>query len=288
MAEASMKDIKLRIKSVESTRQITKAMELVASSKLRKAKERAEQSRPYFQVLTQVIADIAANGKGMESPYLTGRTVEKSCFIVIGGDRGLAGGYNHNVFALATSLMEEKNALVLPIGKRTLEFFQKQPVEILTEDFVEVADVGIGSCHEIAKLLTERFLKGAFDEVVVVYTRFESVLTQVPAAIQMLPLDADLYTLNTEESGGQKKHFVLYEPSSAAVFKAIVPDYLAGVLWSAVTESMASEFGARRTAMEAATKNATEMIDSLSLQYNRARQGAITQEITEIVAGSEN
>lgn len=284
MAEASMKDIKLRIKSVENTRQITKAMELVASSKLRKAKERAEQSRPYFQVLTQVIADIATNGKGMESPYLTGRTVERSCFIVIGGDRGLAGGYNHNVFAYASSLMEGKHAVVLPIGKRALEFFQKQPVEILTDAFAEVADVGIGSCHEIAKLLTSRFSNGAFDEVIVVYTRFESVLTQEPASVQLLPLDAGLYTFDMP----QKQHYVLYEPNSAAVFKAIVPDYLAGVLWSAISESMASEFGARRTAMEAATKNATEMIDSLSLQYNRARQGAITQEITEIVAGSEN
>ena len=284
MAEASMKDIKLRIKSVESTRQITKAMELVASSKLRKAKERAEQSRPYFQVLTRVIADIANNGKGIESPYLTGRPVKKSCFIVIGGDRGLAGGYNHNVFALASSLMEGKNAVVLPIGKRTVDFFQRKKVEILTDDFAEVADVGIGSCQEIAKLLTGRFSKGDFDEVIVVYTRFESVLTQVPTSVQLLPLDAGLYTSDMP----QKQHFVLYEPGSAAVFKAIVPDYLAGVLWSAVSESMASEFGARRTAMEAATKNATEMIDSLSLQYNRARQGAITQEITEIVAGSEN
>ncbi len=284
MAEASMKDIKLRIKSVESTRQITKAMELVASSKLRKAKERAEQSRPYFEVLTQVIADIAANGKGMESLYLTGRPVKQSCFIVIGGDRGLAGGYNHNVFALATSLMDGKHAVVLPIGKRALEFFQKQPVEILSDDFAEVADVGIGGCHEIANLLTGGFLNGAFDEVIVVYTRFESVLTQEPVSVQLLPLDAGLYTSDVPK----KQHYVLYEPSSATVFKAIVPDYLAGVLWSAISESTASEFGARRTAMEAATKNATEMIDSLSLQYNRARQGAITQEITEIVAGSEN
>ena len=284
MAEASMKDIKLRIKSVESTKQITKAMELVASSKLRKAKERAEQSRPYFRVLTQVIADIASNGQGIESPYLTGRTVKKSCFIVVGGDRGLAGGYNHNVFALASSLMEGKDAVVLPIGKKAMEFFQRRKAEILTDDFAEAADVGVGSCHEMAKMLSQRFLKGNFDQVFVVYTKFESVLTQVPVSLQLLPLDANLYGSDMP----QKPHFVLYEPGSAAVFKAIVPDYLAGVLWSAISESVASEFGARRTAMEAATKNATEMIDNLSLQYNRARQGAITQEITEIVAGSEN
>ena len=284
MAEASMKDIKLRIKSVESTKQITKAMELVASSKLRKAKERAEQSRPYFQVLTQVIADIAMNGQGIESPYLTGRPVKKSCFIVFGGDRGLAGGYNHNVFALASSYMEGKNAVVLPIGKKAVEFFQRKQVELLTCDFAEVSDVEIDSCEKIANRLTKHFLNGDFDEVIAVYTRFESVLTQTPTAIQLLPLDAGLYASDVP----QKPHYVLYEPNSAAVFKSIVPDYLAGVLWSAVSESIASEFGARRTAMEAATKNATEMIDSLSLQYNRARQGAITQEITEIVAGSEN
>lgn len=284
MAESSMKDIKLRIKSVESTRQITKAMELVASSKLRRAKEKAELSRPFFQVLTDVIADIAASGKGTESPYISKREVKKSCFIVIGGDRGLAGGYNHNVFALASSFMEGKNPVLLPIGKRTLDHFQRQGVEILTEEFAEIEELGISSCHEMAKLLSRRFLAGDFDEVLVVYTKFVSVLTQTPASVHLLPLDASLY----QEGQAKKQNYILYEPGSAAVFNAIVPDYLAGVLWSAVSESMASEFGARRTAMEAATRNATEMIDSLSLKYNRARQGAITQEITEIVAGSEN
>lgn len=284
MAEASMKDIKLRIKSVESTRQITKAMELVASSKLRKAKERAEQSRPFFQTLTDVIANIASGGKGVDSVYVTPREVKKSCFIVIGGDRGLAGGYNHNVFGLATSLMEGKDVVLLPIGKRTLEHFKRRGVEILTEDFAEIEELGVGSCHTMAKLLCQRFLAEEFDEVCVVYTKFVSVLTQTPSSVHLLPLDAGLY--QGEEA--RPSRYVLYEPSPKAVFHAIVPDYLAGVLWSAVSESMASEFGARRTAMEAATKNATEMIDGLSLQYNRARQGAITQEITEIVAGSEN
>lgn len=279
-----MKDIKLRIKSVESTRQITKAMELVASSKLRKAKERAEQSRPFFKALTDVIANIAAGGKGVESPYITPRQVKKSCFIVIGGDRGLAGGYNHNVFGLATSLMEGKNVVMLPVGKRTLEYFSRRGVEILTEEFAEIESLGVGSCHTMARFLCERFLAEEFDEVCVVYTKFVSVLTQTPSTVSLLPLDAALY--NGEEA--RPSHYVLYEPGAKAVFNAVVPDYLAGVLWSAVSESMASEFGARRTAMEAATKNATEMIDGLSLQYNRARQGAITQEITEIVSGSEN
>lgn len=282
MAGASMKDIKLRIKSVESTMQITKAMELVASSKLRGAKLRVERSRPYFEVLYQTLADIAYSTQDFDSPYIHRREVKRSCYVVIAGDRGLAGGYNANLFKEAAAHMQGKNVCVLPLGKKAVEYYERRGIPLLSKDFAEVAEVDVGSCFEIAKLLTDAFRKGEFDELYLVYTNFVSMLTQTPTVVGMLPLD---YNAAAEKTG--KRKLRLYEPGPEAVYNAIVPEYLAGMVWGGVSESVASELGARRTAMDAASKNAGEMISDLSLRYNRARQTAITQEITEIVAGAE-
>lgn len=282
MAGASMKDIKLRIKSVESTMQITKAMELVASSKLRGAKLRVERSRPYFEVLYQTLADIAYSTQDFDSPYIHRREVKRSCYVVIAGDRGLAGGYNANLFKEAAAHMQGKNVCVLPLGKKAVEYYERRGIPLLSKDFAEVAEVDVGSCFEIAKLITDAFRKGEFDELYLVYTNFVSMLTQTPTVVGMLPLD---YNAAAEKTG--KRKLRLYEPGPEAVYNAIVPEYLAGMVWGGVSESIASELGARRTAMDAASKNAGEMISDLSLRYNRARQTAITQEITEIVAGAE-
>lgn len=282
MAGASMKDIKLRIKSVESTMQITKAMELVASSKLRGAKLRVERSRPYFEVLYQTLADIAYSTQDFDSPYIHRREVKRSCYVVIAGDRGLAGGYNANLFKEAAAHMQGKNVCVLPLGKKAVEYYERRGIPLLSKDFAEVAEVDVGSCFEIAKLITDAFRKGEFDELYLVYTNFVSMLTQTPTVVGMLPLD---YNAAAEKTG--KRKLRLYEPGPEAVYNAIVPEYLAGMVWGGVSESVASELGARRTAMDAASKNAGEMISDLSLRYNRARQTAITQEITEIVAGAE-
>lgn len=278
MAEVSMKDIKLRIKSVENTRQITKAMELVASSKLRRAKERAERSRPFFSILQSVMDDISS-GSDSESIFTKEKQVKNSCYIVIAGDRGLAGGYNNNVLDLAEVEMKNKNAVILPIGKKALEHFKRVGANMITSDFESVEDISVKNCHEISKVISSGFADGDFDEAYIVYTKFISVLSQEPSVVRILPVAVN--------KNKESKKYILYEPDSEAVFNAIIPDYIAGVLWGSVSESLASELGARRTAMEAATKNAGEMIDSLSLKYNRARQGAITQEITEIVSGSE-
>ena len=283
MAGASMKDIKLRIKSVESTMQITKAMELVASSKLRKAKERQERCRPYFTGLHQTLENIEKATSDFSSPYQQQRDIKKRCVIVIAGDRGLAGGYNSNVFKAAASLIENQDVCVLPIGKRTVEFFARNQVEILTTEFAEAADVSVADCFTISNLITKGYLDGQFDAVSIVYTQFVSMLTQTPVCDNLLPLKK---TDSAAKSGVHS--LVLYEPSPSAVYDAIVPNYIAGMIYGAMCESVASELGARRTAMDAASKNASEMIDDLSLRYNRARQGAITQEITEIVAGAEH
>ena len=277
----SMKDIKLRIKSVESTMQITKAMELVASSKLRHAKLRVEKSRPCFEVLHQTLADIAASNTDFSSVYTVARPVKRTCYVVIAGDRGLAGGYNANVFKTAAAHMEGRDCCVLPVGKKALEHYQRQNVEILSREFNEAEDVSVGHCFTMARMLAKGFLDGEFDEVYVVYTNFVSMLTQTPAVLRLLPLNAP----KRPEPGPHP--LILYEPDCESVYNAIVPEYLAGLVYGALCESVASEMGARRTAMDAASKNAGEMIETLSLHYNRARQAAITQEITEIVAGGE-
>lgn len=277
----SMKDIKLRIKSVESTMQITKAMELVASSKLRHAKQRVEKSRPCFEVLHQTLADIAANNTDFSSVYTVARPVKRTCYVVIAGDRGLAGGYNANVFKAAAAHMQGRDCCVLPVGKKALEQYQRLGTDILSKEFAQAEDVSVGHCFTMARMLAQGFLNGEFDEVYVVYTNFVSMLTQTPAVLRLLPLNAPKRT----EPGPHQ--LILYEPDCESVYNAIVPEYLAGLVYGALCESVASEMGARRTAMDAASKNAGEMIENLSLHYNRARQAAITQEITEIVAGGE-
>ncbi len=285
MASASMKDIKLRIKSVESTMQITKAMELVASSKLRKAKERQERARPYFEELGRTLRQIESATRDFSSPYQIARDVKKRCIIIIAGDRGLAGGYNSNVFRMLEENQSDIPACYLPIGKRALDYTIRRGREVLTDAFAEVASLSVSDCFTLSKMLTEEYLKESFDEVSLIYTRFISLLSQVPDQMKLLPLQKEIQ--QSEEHHGIRQ-LVLYEPDSVSVYNAIVPNYMAGMLYGAICESVASELGARRTAMDAATKNASEMIGSLSLQYNRARQGSITQEITEIVAGAEH
>ena len=256
----SMKDIKLRIKSVESTMQITKAMELVASSKMRRAKERVEHSRPYFETLYKTLTEIAAADPRARNPYL--RRSE-----------------------LKLAAQESGNVEVLPIGKRSAEYFAHHEAELFTQEVLLAADISVGQCFQLARQITEGYRKGEFDAVKLCYTRFDSMMTQTAVSIEVLPLAME----PTEQQKAEaRRSQILYKPSSEEVFSAIIPEYVAGVVYGAVCESVASELAARRTAMDAATKNAGEMIDHLNLYYNRARQAAITQEITEIVAGAEN
>ena len=270
----------MRIRSMESTKQITKAMEMVAASKLRKTQAQVLTARPYFQTLRTTIEDIVASGQDFSSPYLQQRPSGKTVYIVIAGDRGLAGGYNSNILKAATAELEQRDGVVLPIGKRTVEFFAGKQIPLLTEHYSEAAAVSLGDCFSMAKKLCKRYLAGEFDRVVVMYTQFVSVLSQVPQLAVLLPLSRETHT--TASDGD-----IIYEPDSETVFNAIIPEYIGGVLYGALCESRASEQAARRTAMDSATKNAEEMITDLSLQFNRARQATITSEIIDIVAGSQ-
>ena len=284
MAGVSTKEIKNRIRSMESTRQITKAMEMVAASKLRRAQTQILASRPYFQILSSTIQAILENNRDFTSPYLKERSGKKVMYIVIAGDRGLAGGYNSNILKLVENQVKGRDAVVLPIGKKAVEFFRSRKIPAFTEIYAEAADVDIGDCFSIAKNLSKAFLAGEFDEVRIAYTNFVSVLSQIPTDKKLLPLVLEHSDASADPT--VRRCDTVYEPGPEEVFATIVPEYLGGILYGALCESRASEQAARRTAMDAATSNADEMIADLSLKFNRARQAAITQEITEIVAGS--
>ncbi|MBE7064313.1 MAG: ATP synthase F1 subunit gamma [Ruminococcaceae bacterium] len=280
MAGASLRDIRGRIKSIESTKKITKAMELVASSKVRKARENAERTKVFYDILDAAITELESSG-GFENVFSKKREVKKICYIVIAGDRGLAGGFNNNVFKLVAEDAGDIPYCVMPIGKKALEHFVHIGKEIVYDKYPLTSEMHVGSCVEIGKLVAGGFRKGDFDRVCVVYTEFVSMISQVASLKNVLPLPKK----SDVENG--PKMLTLYEPEPEEIYEKIVPQYISGTIYNAVCESLASEYAARRSAMDSATKNATEMIDDLTLKYNRARQNVITQELNEIVAGAE-
>ena len=280
MAGASMKDIKLRIRSVESTMQITKAMQLVASSKLRGARARMEASRPYMKVARRAVWDIALHNTGAESQYVIPREVKHRCYIVLAGDRGLAGSYNANMFKRIEWDSRDANCCVIPIGRKAREYYNRKGVKIITE-VDKVEGLTLEACAEIAQRVLDSYDAGEYDEVVLAYTSFGSVLTQKTKLKPLLPLD-------THDAPERTSRQMLCEPDADTLLKGFLPQYLAGLIYAAACDSFASEQAARRVAMDSATKNAGEMIEDLSLRYNRARQSSITQELTEIVAGAEH
>ncbi len=278
MAGTSMRDIKARIRSVESTMQITKAMQLVASSKLRGARRRMEESRPYLQEASRVVSEIAAHNVGRASIYLTPREVKRRCVIVIAGDRGLAGSYNANVFKMAEELACE-DWTVVPIGRKACERYRQRDVRVLNCGIEKVDGLSPVQCEPMAHELMRGFKSGEYDEVLIVYTTFISVLTQQPQTMRLLPVEPE----KTEHFSGQ----MIFEPGVESLLNQFLPQYLAGIIYAASCDSVVSEQAARRVAMDSATKNANEMIEDLTLRYNQARQSSITQELTEIVAGTE-
>ena len=278
MAGASMNDIKARIKSVQSTMQITKAMELVATSKLRRAKERVERSRFFYETMERAIRTVENSDESGASVWGKAREEKKTLFVVFAGDRGLAGGYNANIFRLTEQLAKEKNAVYLPIGKKALEYYRHRGAAIYSDAHEYIADMNVGDAIAAAAQICESYRAGEIDRVVIVYTKFVSMISQVPQYETVLPMEK-----SDQKADGTAP---LFEGDVDEILDQIVPNYVGGLMYTAVCESIASESGSRRSAMSAANKNAGEMIERLSLEYNRARQGAITQEITEIVAGS--
>lgn len=275
----SMKLIKNRIKSVEGTKQITKAMELVATSKLKRARDNMERVKPYFETIKKAADDIILSNTDFSSPFCARDDSKPVCHIVIAGDRGLAGGYNANLFR---SLSVKDGDFILPIGKKAAEYFEKRNVEILSYQYVVAGDVTASDCMQMANLIAKDYKAGRFGKVLVSYTKFINMLSFAPSEEELLPFVPD------DDVKREKGVLTIYEPGVEAVFDSLVPQFMSGIIYGAATSSVASELSARRNAMQSANKNADEMIADLTLKYNRARQGAITQEITEIVAGAEN
>ncbi|MCL1822892.1 MAG: ATP synthase F1 subunit gamma [Oscillospiraceae bacterium] len=285
MAKGNMKSIKRRIKSVGSTLQITKAMEMVASSKLRRAKQRAEALRPYFEALETLISEIAAEKADFATVFTTPRSeIKNRLFIVIAGDRGLAGGFNSNLLKLAYSFEKsgENPPKIITIGKVSADFYKKKNREIIAEYPYFAEDAKPGKCADIANVAADLFRSGEVDEVRVFFTSFISAMQQEATQIQLLPFNAVKEPSPDYKSAGS----VNYDPSPEAVFDRIIPKILLSVINSACVESYASEQSARRNAMESASDNAEEMIEKFVLQYNRLRQEKITNEINEIVGGA--
>lgn len=283
---ASMRDIKRRIKSVKSTQQITKAMYLVASSKLTRARNRLTDTRPFFKETKDVIASIVQGSKGIKHPFLESRKeVKNKAVILITGDRGLCGGYNSNVSKLAATVADGKeNVKAITVGIKGRDFLKRKKFDIV-DSYAGISEKPQYShALEIGRLALDLYKSGEVDEVYLVYTEFISTITSEPKLMKLLPLDENDFKLDDSSLGNSA--ITIYEPNEEAVLDYVIPKYVNTVIFGAMVESAVCELGARMTAMDSATENAAEMIDTLNLLYNRARQGAITQEITEIVGGS--
>jgi len=280
---ATKREIKRRIRSVASTKQITKAMELVAAAKLRRARERFEETREYFNKLQQVISEIIGSTEGYTHSLMDKREVKKSLYIVIAADRGLCGGYNSNVFREAVSNMKGKNVSVIAVGGKTLNYFRRRNYEI-AGSFVGISEKPtFRDAKQISALALELFEDRKVDEVYLIYTRLITTVQLRPTVMKLLPL-TDLGTSTEEHKRGGE---ILYEPSPERVLDELIPKYVTGTIFGALVEAAASEQSARMTAMDAATDNAEEMIAELTLNYNKVRQASITKEIAEVVGGAE-
>lgn len=301
---ASMRDIKRRRESITSTSQITKAMKLVSTVKLQKAKGRAEESKPYFEKMYDTVTGILANSENIQSSYLEARKKEgpkKTGIIVITSNRGLAGGYNSNIVKMINNAgFDKENTLIYPVGRKGQESLRRLGYP-MSDDFNEVMNKPLfGDAVSIGKTVTGDLVSGKIDEVYLAYTVFKNTMTQTPRLLKILPFtkedmeeNSDMGDLSKEEEGREKKEestgaqaVMNYEPEEEETLAYIIPMYMNSLIFGALVEASASENGARMQAMDNATSNAEEMIDTLGLQYNRARQAAITQELTEIVAGA--
>lgn len=284
---ASMRDIKRRKESIQSTGQITKAMKLVSTVKLQKAKGHAENSKPYFELMYQAVTSMLAKSGEINHPYLKQGTSTKKAVIVITSNRGLAGGYNSNVIKLITKgELKKEDILIYAVGRKGKESLYRQGYEI-REDYSEVMNGPLYSdAMNIGKAVLEAFQNDEVGEIYLAYTIFKNTVTHIPKMIKLLPVD--LNEVEESTSSEPKNDLVLmnYEPEAEEALNLIIPKYMNSLIYGALVEAVASENGARMQAMDSATSNAEDMIADLSLKYNRARQSSITQELTEIVAGA--
>lgn len=280
---ASMRSIKRRKGSIQSTQQITKAMKLVSTVKLQRAKGRAERSKAYFECMYATVKSMLARTGFIEHPYLKPGESSKKAVIVITSNRGLAGGYNSNVIKLITKGdFNKEDVKIYAIGRKGKDAFVRYGYEVAGDYSDMIEEPAYADAMEISKVLLEAFSQGEIGEIYLAYTAFKNTVSHVPTLLKLLPVEA-----GEAEEADDSKALMNFEQDEEEALNLLIPKYITSLIYGGMVEAVASENGARMQAMDSATSNAEEMIDKLSLQYNRARQGSITQELTEIIAGAE-
>ena len=282
---ASMRDIKRRKSSIQSTQQITKAMKLVSTVKLQRAKQNAERSQSYFQCMFQTVNSILEKTAGLEHPYLTKGASDKKAIIVMTSNRGLAGGYNSNIVKLVmNSDIPKEDALIYAVGHKGLEALNRYGYHIEADWSDIVEEPAFADAMQLGKELLKKYADGEIGEIYLAYTKFKNTVSHEPTLIKLLPVDVEEKDIKTEKAGAEA--IMNFELEDEEALNMIIPKYINSLIYGGMVDSVASENGARMQAMDSATSNAEEMIDNLTLKYNRARQGSITQELTEIIAGA--
>jgi len=284
---ATLRDIKNRINGVQTTQQITKAMKMVAAAKLRRAQEAIINARPYSKKISEMMRDLITEDDIANNPFITPRETKNIALVVVSSDRGLCGAFNTNLIKEVTRYIDEdlKNTSaalhMFCVGKKGYEFFSKRDYSIAGDRVGIFANLRYDNALNITNELIKKFLDGSFDKVIVFYNEFKSVIQQKVVAEQFLPVP-----VNNEQDKVKKQQDYIYEPNQKEIFNYLLPKHLKAQMWRILLESNASEFGAKMTAMDNATTNASELIRTLSVKYNRERQAAITTELIEIVSGS--
>jgi len=287
---ASMREIKSRMKSIKETKQITKAMKLISAAKLKKARQQLDQTKPFFDKVKSTIGHILMHSGELNSKYFDLRKEKegkKKCYVIFTGDKGLAGGYNHNIIKIAEEKLKKyPDSLLLVAGNMGRGYFMRKKYNVDVEFDYPVQNPTIYRARDIAEKILELFVCGEVDEVFVLYTKMISSIALEPVIMQILPLTLEDLMEDVNAKEIKIDESLAYEPSPEVVFDVLIPKYVKGIIYGALVEAFTSEQNARMSAMDNATANADEMLKILSLNYNRARQAAITQEISEIVGGA--
>lgn len=279
---ASMRDIKRRKSSIQSTQQITKAMKLVSTVKLQKAKSRAEETNPYFNAMYQTVASMLRRSGAIPHPYLKAGVSQKKAVVVITSNRGLAGGYNSNVVKLVTDgAFKKEDVKIYAIGSKGKEALERRGYEVVFDDPEVIESPAYEDAAAVCAKVLKAFQDEEIGEIYLAYTHFKNTVSHEPRLMKLLPVEIDV-----SEEKEDDAVLMNYEPNEEEALDMIIPKYVTSLFYGALAEAVASENGARMQAMDSATSNAEDMISDLSLKYNRARQGSITQELTEIIAGA--
>ena len=283
-----MREIKRRRTSIQSTQQITKAMKLVSTVKLQRARQRAENSKAYFTYMYKTITSMLAKAGNVDHPYVKGSDSKNVAIVTVTSNRGLAGGYNANIVRMVMgSGFDKENVRLYTVGRKGAEGLERKGYRIVADYSDVIEEPTFADAKEIGERLLADFANGEIGEIYVAYTEFKNTVSQVPKLMKLLPVDAEEMQADAEMSELDKLTPMNFEPEEEEAIALLIPKYMTSILYGAFVEAVASENGARMQAMDSATNNAEEIISDLELKYNRARQGAITQELTEIIAGAE-